>query len=300
MNGSKFSLALILILLALIWGSSFILMKMGLKAEDGSAVLSPYQVACLRMILAALALSPLTFQALKKIKNSDWKYLAIAGFCGSGIPAFLFAISQQYLDSGLAGILNTITPLFTLLLAVLFFKKSSHKMQIIGMVIGFIGAAGIIAIKGSSMQNFEYAFLIIAATLLYGISVNTVGHYLTHMKASWITAVSITLVSIPCAFILATTHVGVITQHPSGWRSLAAVTTLAVVGTGIANILFFKLTQTAGPILASTVTYLIPIVAVSWGSMLGEEISTGQMGFAGIVLLGVYLSNRPPKIRNKA
>lgn len=150
------------------------------------------------------------------------------------------------------------------------------------------------------MQNFEYAFLIISATLLYGISVNTVGHHLTHMKAPWITAVSITLVSIPCAIILATTDIDVIIEHPSGWRSFGAVATLAVVGTGIANILFFRLTQTAGPILASTVTYLIPIVAVSWGSMLGEEISTGQMGFAGIVLLGVYLSNRPPKIRNKA
>ncbi|MEY4330871.1 MAG: hypothetical protein RL609_1619 [Bacteroidota bacterium] len=277
----------------MVWGSSFILMKMGLKAEDGSTVLSPYQVACLRMILAALALSPFTFQAIKNIQKQDWKYLAIVGFCGSGIPAFLFAISQQHLDSGLAGILNAITPLFTLLLALLFFNKKSHRLQILGMVVGFIGAAGIIAVKGSSMQNFEYAFLILFATLLYGISVNTVGHHLTHMKAPWITAVSITMVSIPCAILLATTPISVIATHPSGWRSFAAVATLAVVGTGIANILFFRLTQTAGPILASTVTYLIPIVAVSWGSMLGEEISMGQMGFAGIVLLGVYLSNRP-------
>lgn len=295
MSGSKFSSTLVLILLALVWGSSFVLMKMGLKAEDGSSVLSPYQVACLRMILAAIALSPFTFQAIKNIQRQDWKYLAIVGFCGSGIPAFLFAISQQHLDSGLAGILNAITPLFTLLLAVLFFKKKSHRLQIGGMIIGFIGAAGIIAIKGSSMQNFEYAFLILAATLLYGISVNTVGHHLTHMKAPWITAVSITMVSIPCAFILATTPIEIITEHPSGWRSFAAVATLAVVGTGIANILFFRLTQTAGPILASTVTYLIPIVAVSWGSMLGEEISAGQLGFAGVVLFGVYLSNRSPK-----
>lgn len=295
MNGSKFSSTLVLVLLALVWGSSFVLMKMGLKAEDGSTVLSPYQVACMRMILAAIALSPFTFQAIKNIQRQDWKYLAIVGFCGSGIPAFLFAISQQHLDSGLAGILNAITPLFTLLLAVLFFKKKSHRLQIGGMIIGFIGAAGIIAIKGSSMQNFEYAFLILAATLLYGISVNTVGHHLTHMKAPWITAVSITMVSIPCAFILATTPIEIITEHPSGWRSFAAVATLAVVGTGIANILFFRLTQTAGPILASTVTYLIPIVAVSWGSMLGEEISAGQLGFAGVVLFGVYLSNRSPK-----
>ncbi len=284
----------------MVWGSSFILMKMGLKAEDGSPVLSPYQVACLRMILAALALSPFTIQAFKKIQKSDWKYLAIVGFCGSGIPAFLFAISQQYLDSGLAGILNAVTPLFTLLLAVLFFNKKSHKLQIIGMFIGFIGAAGIIAVKGSSMQNFEYAFLIIIATVLYGVSVNTVGHHLSHMKAPWITSVSITLVSIPCAIILATTPIEIVLEHPSGWRSFAAVSTLAIVGTGIANILFFRLTQTAGPILASTVTYLIPIVAVSWGSMLGEEISTGQLGFAGIVLLGVYLSNKSSQIKNKA
>ncbi len=270
-------------------------MKMGLKGSDGTSVMSPYQVACLRMILAAVALSPITYQAIRKIKKEDWKYLAVVGFCGSGIPAFLFAISQQHLDSGLAGILNTITPLFTLLLAVIFFNKKSHRQQIIGMIIGFIGAAGIIAVKGSSMANYEYAFLILIATVLYGISVNTVGHHLQHMKAPWITAVSITLVSIPCLLIFMTTDIHQITKHPEGMRSLTAIAVLAIFGTGLANILFFRLTQTAGAIMASTVTYLIPIVAVSWGLFLGESLSLGQMGFAGIILLGVYLGNQGKK-----
>ncbi len=291
----RFSSLLILILLALVWGSSFILMKMGLKAPDGTPVLTPYQVASLRMILAAVALSPIAIQAIRQVERKDWKYLAVVGFMGSGVPAFLFAISQQYLDSGLAGILNALTPLFTLLLAILFFKKTTHRQQLLGMVIGFLGAAGIIAAKGSSFQNMQYAFLIIAATVMYGVSVNTVGHHLRHIKAPWITALSILMVSIPCALYFFTTDYSVIWTHPNGGRSIAAVATLSVVGTGIANILFFKLTQISGAIMASTVTYLIPIVAVGWGYYMNESLSPLQILFAGVILLGVYLGNRPQK-----
>lgn len=291
----RFSSLLILILLALVWGSSFILMKMGLKAPDGTPVLTPYQVASLRMILAAVALSPIAIQAIRQVERKDWKYLAVVGFMGSGIPAFLFAISQQYLDSGLAGILNALTPLFTLLLAILFFKKTTHRQQLLGMVIGFLGAAGIIAAKGSSFQNMQYAFLIIAATVMYGVSVNTVGHHLRHIKAPWITALSILMVSIPCALYFFTTDYSIIWTHPNGGRSIAAVATLSVVGTGIANILFFKLTQISGAIMASTVTYLIPIVAVGWGYYMNESLSPLQILFAGVILLGVYLGNRPQK-----
>lgn len=291
----RFSSLLILILLALVWGSSFILMKMGLKAPDGTPVLTPYQVASLRMIMAAVALSPIAIQAMRQVEKKDWKYLAVVGFMGSGIPAFLFAISQQYLDSGLAGILNALTPLFTLLIAIVFFKKMTHRQQLVGMVIGFLGAAGIIAAKGSSFQNMQYAFLIIAATVMYGVSVNTVGHHLRHIKAPWITALSILMVSIPCALYFFTTDYSVIWTHPHGGRSIAAVATLSIVGTGIANILFFKLTQISGAIMASTVTYLIPIVAVGWGYYMNESLSPLQIVFAGVILLGVYLGNRPQK-----
>jgi drug/metabolite transporter (DMT)-like permease len=291
----KFSSLAILILLALVWGSSFILMKMGLKASDGSPVLSPYQVASLRMILAAVVLLPISLQAMRQVERKDWKYLAIVGFMGSGIPAFLFAISQQYLDSGLAGILNALTPLFTLLLAIIFFKKTTHQRQVVGMLIGFLGAAGIIASKGSSFQNMQYAFLIIAATIMYGVSVNTVGHHLRHIKAPWITSLSILMVSIPCSLYFFTTDYSVIWTHPAGGRSLAAVATLSIVGTGIANILFFRLTQMSGAIMASTVTYLIPIVAVGWGYYMHESLSFWQIVFAGVILLGVYLGNRPQK-----
>lgn len=295
MPQQKLSSLAILILLALVWGSSFILMKMGLKGPDGSPVLSPYQVASLRMMMAALVLLPISLQAIKQIERKDWKYLAIVGFMGSGIPAFLFAISQQYLDSGLAGILNALTPLFTLLLAIIFFKKTTHRRQVIGMLIGFIGAAGIIAAKGSSFQNMQYAFLIIAATMMYGVSVNTVGHHLRHIKAPWITALSVLMVSIPCSLYFFTTDYSVIWTHPHGGRSVAAVATLSIVGTGIANILFFRLTQLSGAIMASTVTYLIPIVAVGWGYYMHESLSFWQIVFAGVILLGVYLGNRPQK-----
>lgn len=286
---------LILIILALIWGSSFILMKIGLKAPDGTPVLSAIQVACLRMIIAAIALSPFTYFGFKKISRSDWKWLMVVGICGSGIPAFLFAISQQYIDSGLAGILNALTPVFTLLIGLLFFHKKTHFTQVLGMIVGFIGAAGIIAMKGSSFQNASYALLIICATLLYGISVNTVGSKLQHIPAPTISSVSVTLAALPCLIVFFATPYEIVYTHANGWRSFMAVMVLAVLGTGFANILFFRLTQQTGAVLASSVTYLIPLVAVGWGTFMGEMITWGQGLFAIVLLVGVYLAHRGKK-----
>jgi drug/metabolite transporter (DMT)-like permease len=278
--------------LALIWGSSFILMKIGLKASDGSAVLSGIQVACLRMIIAAIALSPFAYRGYHKLKKSDWRWLMVVGICGSGIPAFLFAISQQYIDSGLAGILNALTPIFTLLIGLTFFQKKTHTRQLLGMLIGFIGAAGIIATKGSSLENGEFALLIILATVLYGISVNTVSSKLQHVPAPIISSVSVSIAAIPCLIIFLTTPYDVILIHPEGKKSFLAIATLAILGTGFANILFFKLTQKSGAVMASSVTYLIPLVAVGWGTFMGESIGVYQAVFGAVLLVGVYLTHQ--------
>jgi drug/metabolite transporter (DMT)-like permease len=292
LNTISFTSILTLITLALIWGSSFILMKIGLKASDGSAVLSGVQVACLRMIIAAIVLSPFAFQGIKKLKKNDWPWLMVVGLCGSGIPAFLFAISQQYIDSGLAGILNALTPVFTLLIGLAFFKKTTHTKQLLGMAIGFIGAAGIIAMKGSSAENAGYALLIILATVLYGVSVNTVGSKLQHVPAPVISSVSLSFAAFPCSLIFLATPYNVIIEHPEGLRSFFAIATLAVFGTGFANILFFKLTQKSGAVMAASVTYLIPLVAVGWGVIMGESIGFYQVIFGAILLGGVYLTHQ--------
>ena len=276
-------------------------MKIGLRASDGSPVLSAIQVACLRMIIAGVALSPFALPGYKKISRKDWPWLMVVGLCGSGIPAFLFAISQQYIDSGLAGILNALTPVFTLLIGLAFFDKSTHRKQVIGMIIGFIGAAGIIAMKGSTFQNIGYALLVIGATILYGISVNTVGSKLRHLPAPVISSISIAIASIPCLLVFITTPYGIITEHPEGWKSFGAIATLAILGTGFANILFFRMTQKSGAILASSVTYLIPLVAVGWGAYMGETIGWSQIAFAGVLLFGVYLTHQSSselKIKN--
>jgi len=279
-------------ILAFIWGSSFILMKIGLKAQDGSPVLSGIQVACLRMMIASLVLSPFAVRGYKKLSRSDWRWLMVVGICGSGVPAFLFAISQQYIDSGLAGILNALTPIFTLIIGLGFFKRSTHKKQVMGMVIGFTGAVGIIAMKGSSFENGIYSFLIILATILYGISVNTVSSKLQHVPAPVISSISVGIAAIPCSLIFLTTPYEIIVQHPEGIRSFSAIATLAIIGTGFANILFFRLTQKSGAVLAASVTYLIPLVAVCWGSLMGEEISFFQIIFAFVLIIGVYLTHQ--------
>ena len=267
-------------------------MKIGLKAPDGSPVLSGIQVACLRMMIASLVLSPFAYRGYKKLSSPDWGWLMVVGICGSGIPAFLFAISQQYIDSGLAGILNALTPIFTLLIGLGFFKKKTYRKQVVGMVIGFTGAVGIIAMKGNSFENGIYSLLIILATILYGISVNTVSSKLQHIPAPVISSISVAIAAIPCSLIFLTTPYEMITQHPNGFRSLIAIATLSILGTGFANILFFRLTQKNGAVLAASVTYLIPLVAVGWGSWMGEEISFTQMIFGIVLLLGVYLTHQ--------
>lgn len=267
-------------------------MKIGLKAHDGSPVLSGIQVACLRMMIAALVLSPFAYQGYKKIKKSDALWLFVVGICGSGIPAFLFAISQQYIDSGLAGILNALTPIFTLLIGLGFFNKKTHYKQLLGMFIGFVGATGIIAMKGSSFENGVFSLLIILATVLYGISVNTVSSKLQHVPAPVISSISVSIAAIPCSLIFLTTPYEVILIHPEGVRSFSAILTLAILGTGFANILFFRLTQKSGAVSAASVTYLIPLVAVGWGSVMGESISLFQMLFGLVLLTGVYLTHQ--------
>ena len=292
MKSLSLSTILTIAILAFIWGSSFILMKIGLKAHDGSPVLSGIQVACLRMMIAALVLSPFAYQGYKKLKKSDALWLFVVGICGSGIPAFLFAISQQYIDSGLAGILNALTPIFTLLIGLGFFNKKTHSKQLLGMFIGFVGATGIIAMKGSSFENGVFSLLIILATVLYGISVNTVSSKLQHVPAPVISSISVSIAAIPCSLIFLTTPYEVILIHPEGVRSFSAILTLAILGTGFANILFFRLTQKSGAVSAASVTYLIPLVAVGWGSVMGESISLFQMLFGLVLLTGVYLTHQ--------
>lgn len=292
-TGQKLHLThwLIFLLLALTWGSSFILMKKALRAPDGNAVLAPLQVAGLRLCIAAAVLLPFSIAGLRKLALKDYKWIAVVGLIGSGIPAVLFTTAQQHLDSNVAGILNALTPLFTLIVGVTIFRKVTEGRQVMGVIIGLAGAVCLIALHGfGPSEHGSYGFLIAAATLSYGLSVNVVQHKIPHVSALHITSISLLMAGIPYGiYLLNSDVVHVVATHPNGQASLLAVATLAVAGTAMANMLYFWLTQHGGALFASSVTYVMPVVAVAWGLADKEQFTVLHVVFGGVILAGVWL-----------
>ncbi|MCX6212695.1 MAG: DMT family transporter [Bacteroidetes bacterium] len=286
---NKFIHWVIFCLLALIWGSSFVLMKEGLTQ------LSPYQLAALRMLFAGLILLPFAFKALKKIPKEKMGLVLLSGIIGNFIPAFLFCIAETKIDSALAGILNSLTPLFTILVGLFFFKIAANTQKIIGILVGFIGLCLLFAAgKNISFENLAYASLVLLATFFYGLNVNMVGKFLQNIRAIDIASVAFVFLIIPSAGILyATGYFNLNFNNPLLIHATWSGIFLGVVGTSISSILFYILIKRAGILFASMVTYGIPIVAVAWGVFYGETISLLQVGSLLIILAGVYIVNKP-------
>lgn len=277
-----------LLLLGCIWGSSFILIKQGLVG------LSAIQVACLRIIISMLALSPLLIRHLPKVPKGKWLAIFGVGVFGSGIPPFMFALAQTKLDSALTGIINATTPLFTLLLGVAIFGLVLQWMKIAGVIVGLAGSAVLILLGSGQIDTtaLGYGSLILVATLGYGTSINIIGRYLNTLNPLTISAVSFLLIGIPAlALLLSTDFIARISTSTAAQQSLGYVAILGVLGTGYASVIFFYLTQRTNALFASTVTYLIPIVALLWGLLIGEIITVYHFIGMALILLGVYLSS---------
>ncbi|MCW2117892.1 DMT family transporter [Flavobacterium sp. 7A] len=277
-----------LTVLALIWGSSFILIKRGLIG------LTALQVGSLRIIFASLFLLIIGFKAVFKIPRNKWKYLALTAVCGTFLPAFLFAISQTELDSGITAILNSLTPLNTLIIGAIAFKVGFQKRQLWGVFIGLAGSL-LLVLNGAMNhpeQNYYYALLIIIASICYAINVNLIKHYLSDISPLSITTGNFAILFVPAVLILYFTGFTETMQIEKVQTSIFYILILGVLGTGIANILFFKLIQIASPVFASSVTYLIPLIAFFWGILDNETLTPIQFFGAFVILIGVYLSAR--------
>lgn len=277
---------LMLIILALIWGSSFILMKQGLKGFP------PEQVAAIRMVIACIASSLFAIRRFKNLKFRSIKYMAVVGLVGSGIPALLFAFAQTKLSSYLAGMLNALTPLFTMLLGVLFFRSKFNNQQIIGVLIGFIGAAGLVFIRsgGGITGEATAAILIVIATCCYGLSVNVIKTLLADQDALLISAIALLIVGIPYGIFLSTTDFSVrLLELPEAKMAFLSLATLSIFGTAFASILYFSLVKSAGPLFASAVTYLMPVIALAWGIADGEALNPLHIFALLAILAGVGL-----------
>ena len=277
-----------LLLLSLIWGSSFILIKKGL--ENG---LSAYQVGAFRIVFSALFLMLIGLKSIFQIRSFQWKYIALTSIFGTFIPAFLFALAETKVSSSVCSILNSLTPLNTLLIGFFVFGLSIKRNQFIGVFVGLVGTSLLIFMgKQQASENYFYAFLVLIASICYGINVNLVKRFLSDVKPLSITTGNFAVLLLPAILVLLFTTNSVQLETVTFQHGLLFIAVLGIVGTGIANIIFFKLIQTASPVFATSVTYLIPIVAFFWGLLDHEMLSIWQFFGAFIILIGVYLSNK--------
>ena len=277
-----------LIILALVWGSSFILIKKGLIG------LTALQLGSLRIIFAAVFLVLIGFKSLSKIPAHKWKYIALTSLFGTFIPAYLFAIAQTEIDSSVSSILNSLTPLNTLILGALVFGLQFKRNQIFGILIGLLGSA-LLILNGAMHhpeQNYYYAILVLIASICYAVNVNLIKKYLHDLSPLSITTGNFMVLFFPAFIILAFSGFFEILHDVKVQESIMFIMILGVVGTGIANILFFKLIQMSSPVFATSVTYLIPVVAFCWGLLDNEMLTSVQFFGAFIILIGVYLSSK--------
>jgi drug/metabolite transporter (DMT)-like permease len=277
--------------LALVWGSSFILIKKGLIG------LSALQVGSLRIIFAAVFLLLIGFKSLSKIPKEKWKFIAMTSMFGTFVPAFLFALAQTEIDSSVSSILNSLTPLNTLILGALVFGVGFERRQVWGVFIGLAGSL-LLVFNGAMNhpnQNYYYAILIIIASICYAINVNLIKRFLSDLSPLSITTGNFLVLLFPSLIILYFSRFSEVVHVEKVQHAVVFIMILGVLGTGIANILFFKLIQMSSPVFATSVTYLIPVVAFFWGLLDNEMLTPVQFVGAFIILIGVYLSAKKNK-----
>ncbi len=279
---------LLFIVLAVIWGSSFMLIQIGLK------VYSPLQVASLRLSSAFVAISFLGIRFFRYIPPAKLRLLLLSGFLGSFFPAFLFAFAQTHINSSIAGILNSLTPFFTFLIGAAFFRQQVSWLKVVGLLIGLLGAVSIFLVKGSEGLSIDaYALLVVVATICYACNVHIVKTYLSDIKPLHLSAVSLTMVgSIAFVYLLSTDFVQVTQQRPDSFYPLLSVVFLGVSSTAFALVLFNRLLQLSSALFTSSVTYFIPIVAVFWGLVFNESFFWWHLLGMLAIIVGVFIVNR--------
>ncbi len=285
-----------LFILAFIWGTSFILMKKGLESFSNS------QVASIRIFASFIFFFPFFFKNLKFINRKNLKSLLIAGFVGTAIPAFLFTKAQTVINSSLAGMLNSLVPLFTLIIGWLFYKSKINTRKISGMFLGLIGAIGLIY-KGSNSINVidVFSLLIVLATICYGITANEIKANLKELDGLKITMFSFLFTGPFAGIYLLFTKFPDIKTDEKVFVNLGYVVILALFSSVLALILFNNLIKHTPLLFSVSVTYLIPIFAIMWGMIDGETVNPLQLAWMGVILFGVFLVNKPEikkKIKN--
>lgn len=283
---------IILAVLSVIWGSSFILIKKSLEH------FSPYQVGALRVLISGVLLSPIAILNRKKFPKKQLKWLLIAAFAGNFIPMFLFPIAETKVSSSIAGIMNSMMPIFTIIVGVFFWKTKTTSRQILGILISFSGVVVLMASgKSSAEMPVFYVGLLLLAAFLYAVSVTTVGAKLTHipakMMSSFVFFYVLFLPSLVSLYI--SNFFGEFTFARENFIGLGFVATLSVMGTGLAMMLQYRLMSISNPLFASTVTLIMPVVAVIWGVIDGESFTFFQ-AVGALIIFGGLIFLRKKKV----
>jgi drug/metabolite transporter (DMT)-like permease len=278
-----------MILLAAVWGASFIMIKRSV------AIFDPMQMAMWRMVLATVVYLPIAAAYWSKIDWKRWKPLLVVAFCGSAIPNFLFAIAQQHVNSSLAGVLNTLTPLFTVIIGASFFQMKVTWARALGILVGLAGAVLLVLFNSGATAsgNVFFAGLCVLATVCYAVNANTVGRYLSDQHPAGIASSAFVITG--GLFVVGLWYSGgwaVAWEHPDGLKGLGYVFYLAAIGTVGGSILYFWLMQRTSPVFATSVTYLLPVSAIALGVLDGEAVSLLEILGTGVILTGLYLARK--------
>jgi len=280
---------LYLAVLSIIWGSSFILIKKGLVG------LNPFQLASLRMIFAAVAIGIYSFNSLKKIPKKSWKWIIITAYFGTFFPVYLISYGQTEIESGLASIITTVTPINTLIIGIIFFSLSFSTKQIFGLFIGLLGSILLLyeAKENNSDTNIFYSFFVFMTTVGYAASVNLIKKYLTEIPPDVVTAGIFLSISPPALLVLIFSDFSSLDFYDTKViNSILFVFILGVISSATAQTLFNKFVKIASPLFASAVTYTMPLVAIFWALLDGEVLTIMQYFAAAIILIGVYMVNK--------
>lgn len=284
----KINQILILCILGLIWGSSFILMKKALTTY------TPIEITLYRIFVVFLVFFPLGIKSFFKIQKKTGYFLLLSAIIGSVIPYFLFIKAQTKIDSSLNGILNSITPLFTLLFGVILFKQKTNFRAVIGVVVGLIGATSLIFLSASGnifSSSILYALFPVLGSACYALNINIIKTYLQDIPALKITSWSFIFIG-PIAGLLLffeTDFTNNLTDNDPNYLNFICINILGILGSGLAFWVFNLLIKETSSVFASSVTYLIPIVAIFWGVIDGEVFGIVQFYLCLVIFCGIYL-----------
>lgn len=284
-----------LLILSVIWGSSYILIKKGLTG------LSPIELGSLRVIITTILIAPIGYNKLKHIPIQKMKWVAFSAFVGSFFPAYLFAFAETEISSSITAVMVSLTPLFTLLISVIIFKEELLKKQVFGVIIGFLGIVVLINNELlSSSFSILYVMFIVLAAFCYAINANVLKYKLPNIPALGIVFMSFLFMFFPAFVVLLFSNFPFqdFTSDPKILESIIYIIILALFGTAIAKVLYIKLLAISTPVFSVSTTYLMPIVAIFWGLLDGEEFKLTQFIGTLIILTGVYLVTKK-KTSNK-